>query len=206
MLCLVGPGGSGKSTFMSYLLRDFAGTVARPVSTVSRAPRPGEIDGQSYHFVSRADFEAWAAQGKFFEWEEVHGNLYGRLQSTIDKALEGSSDLVVDIDIRGALNYKKRLPLNTVICFLVPPSAQALRERMLKRGGVDENEVQVRLKTAQREYDKVLSVMSDPSAVDYVVVNDQEAVAYAQVRAIFEAERARIGRIKPDALRRLCMI
>jgi guanylate kinase len=176
------------------------------ISATTRTPRENERDGSSYFFLSREAFRAKAAAGEFFEWEEIHGNLYGTLRSTVDEALERGHDLLLDIDIRGALNFKRALPNSTVIVFLVPPSIEVLKKRLLARGKISEQELQTRLGTAEREYQQLLELQDKPGAIDYFVVNDSVEDTYALLNAIVAAERARLIRMKQSDIRAICHV
>lgn len=202
LLCLVGPSGSGKTTLAQRLLKDFP-DLKKSISTTSRAPRPGEQNGVSYHFLSRDEFEKKIADKALFEYEETHGNYYGTLQSTIDQTVAGQGDLLLDIDIRGALNFRKRLPKNVVVIFLVPPSFAALKERLEGRGPLDPAEFKRRMETAQREYQSALDCAQKGQGIDYWIVNDQLEQAYLAVKGVLIAERLRVGRIQQEPLKQL---
>lgn len=202
LFCLVGPAGGGKTSFCRKLEEAYGASVRCSVSVTSRPARPDEIKGKSYVFVTRADFERLVRDGEFFEWEENHGNYYGTLRSTVEETLRGGIDLLLTIDIRGALNFKKSFPQNTVITFIVPPSTAALRERLRGRGEISDLEFRTRLATATREYRELLdSAGSDQ--IDYLLVNDSFDVAFAGLRAILDAERHRLVRISAADLARL---
>jgi guanylate kinase len=206
LLCLVGPAGGGKTSHAEQLILDNPGTITFSVSATSRAPRVGEIDGVHYHFLSRAQFEQKLAAGDFFESEEVHGNLYGTLRQTITGALNAGLDLLLDIDIRGALNFKRHFPRESVIVFLVPPSADILRERLAARGSSSPEDLATRLNTAKSEYTALLSSVTEGPAIDYFVVNDDRQDAHQNLVAILKAERLRLVRLNSADLNGLCSI
>lgn len=216
LFVMIGPSGSGKSTICGALVREFPNDLRYSISVTSRPPRPGEIDGVSYHFVSRQEFIEMRERGEFFEWEETHGNLYGTLRASLENGINAGHDLLFQIDIRGALTMKSNFPNNTVAVFLVPPSFEVLRERLVGRGGVDQSELERRLYTARQEYDalKALHIDAakgdgdrrDASKIDYLVVNNDIDQTYAAMRGIVLAERARFSRLHLGDIARICVV
>ncbi|MBN8548178.1 MAG: guanylate kinase [Deltaproteobacteria bacterium] len=206
LFCMIGPAGGGKTTFTQRLLSEQHDSTHLSVSVTTRTARPSERDGSSYFFVTPEQFEARIQQGDFFEWEEIHGHRYGTLKTTVDRALAGHSDLLLDIDIRGALRFKKVLPLNTVVVFLVPPSVSILKARLIARGSISPTELATRLATAEREYKTLLELADQPGAVDYFVVNDEAEETYRNLQSILTAERSRLIRISKDQVRSICTL
>lgn len=206
LLCLVGPAGGGKTTLRARLLRDFASEVVPSISVTTRSPRVGEIDGKNYFFVSREEFLAKKSRHEFFESEEVHGNLYGTLRATLDDAIQRGLDLLLDIDIRGALRFKREYPDHAVVVFMVPPTTQALVERLRARAPVTEGEIETRLTTATAEYAALLEGMADRSKVDYFLVNDELEATYGALTAIRRAEALRLVRLNPGEVAAVCTI
>jgi guanylate kinase len=203
LFALIGASGSGKTSIAKQILDNDTGTKFS-VSVTSRALRVGEIDGVHYHFVSRTEFEQKIAQGEFFEHEEVHGNLYGTLRATVDQAITDGQDLILDIDVAGALNFKKRFPHNTVIAFISPVTRQQLLDRLQGRGQISADEFARRLRTAEREYARLLESVESSGAIDYFVLNDRFESALELCKAILAAERSRIQRLDRTALQALC--
>lgn len=191
--CLVGPTGAGKSTFCRHLAQDFE-DIELSISATSRPPREGEVEGVDYFFISEDEFRQRVQRGEFFEWEETHGYLYGTLQSTVNQVIEGASDVLFDVDIRGALDYKRKYPGQTVNILIVPPSIEVITDRVLERGEVSEEELTRRLHTARMEYRMVLDLAQRGEGLDYLVVNDDFSTAYWTVQGIVYAERARFNR------------
>ena len=206
LFVLMGPTGSGKSTFCERLVHEFPEALQYSTSATSRPPRASEASGRSYHFMSREEFVARREQGEFFEWEEIHGNLYGTLQESLIKGIESGKDLLFQIDVCGAINFKRQFPDNTVTVFIVPPSFAELQIRLQARGTVDPNELQRRFATATNEYQALLRLHGNSSTIDYLVVNRELDSTYDQLRAIVLAERARYLRIDKQSVEQFCEV
>lgn len=205
VLALVGPTGGGKTTFSRRLLADYAGSMKLSISATTRAPRPNERDGESYQFLTPEVFKERQDRGEFFETEEIHGNLYGTLRATVEESLNQGTDLLLDIDIRGALNFKRQLQDRAVVCFLVPPSPEVLKDRIRKRAPIEDIEMETRLATARQEYQQLLEGHRS-HLVDYLIINDTLDDAYRALHSIVEAERRRLARIDRSVLESLCVI
>jgi guanylate kinase len=206
LFVLVGPSGSGKSTLCSRLVKDFHTDIHYSISVTSRPPRKGEIDGTSYHFVSREEFSARRERGEFFEWEETHGNLYGTLRSSLENGINSGHDLLFQIDIRGAMTMKKNFPDNTVAVFVIPPSFEALQERLLGRGSVDEAELERRIATARQEYEALQALSKEKGMIDYLILNRDIEDAYVQMKGIVLAERSRYLRMDSESVATFCKV
>jgi guanylate kinase len=206
LFVIVGPAGAGKSTVCDRLVAEFSDSLQYSTSATSRIPRPGEIAGKSYHFMSREEFVTRRDQGEFFEWEEIHGNLYGTPKDSLLQGVETGKDLLLQKDIRGALNFKRHFPDNTVALFMLPPSFSAMNSRLQARGTSDPAEVARRLATARSEYQALLDVHGTQGAIDYIVVNGDLDSTYAQVRAVVVAERTRYLRVDRDSVKHLCEV
>ena len=184
------PSGSGKSTLVSHLLDAVPGLVFS-VSYTTRQPRGQEVDGKSYHFVSRADFEAMLARDEFLEWAQVFdacGDYYGTHRRVLEEARERHLDLVLDIDVQGARQLKKKIP-EAVTVFILAPSREVLEQRLRARGEDREDVIQRRLKAAAKE-------IRGYKDYDYVLINRELAEAEATLDAIVRAERIRRSRIE----------
>ena len=206
LLCLVSPAGGGKTTLRKRLLAEFD-DVQPSISVTTRAPRAGEVAGVNYHFVSEADFQTKITNGEFFEWEEVHGNCYGTLRTSIDVGIQSGIDLVFDIDIRGANSLRKTYPRETVVVFIVPPSPQELRRRLTSRGGIDVAELRRRLGTAEAEYALLQRAYDEGrKEIDYLLVNDDLETAYARLRTILGAERIKLQRYLAEEVSRYAQV
>lgn len=149
LFVISGPSGAGKGTLLAKL-RKQRPDLGLTVSATTRSPRPGEVDGTSYYFLSDEEFRRRIAAGEFVEWAEVHGHLYGTLVSEVKRLLAKGHSLVLEIDVQGALNVRKVYP-DAVLVFIEPPSLQVLEERLRGRGTEDEASIELRLKNARHE-------------------------------------------------------
>lgn len=163
LFVISGPSGAGKGTLLAEL-RKQRPDLGLTVSATTRSPRPGEVDGTSYYFLSDEEFRRRIAAGEFVEWAEVHGHLYGTLVSEVKRLLAKGHSLVLEIDVQGALNVRKVYP-DAVLIFIEPPSLQALEERLRGRGTEDEASIELRLKNARHE-------MELADQYDVRIVND----------------------------------
>lgn len=179
------PSGAGKTSLVNALLACNQ-QIDVSVSYTTRAPRPGEVEGKDYHFVSRETFMAMANHGDFLESAEVYGNLYGTSQSWIEAETLGGRDILLEIDWQGAAQVRLKFP-DCISIFILPPSLQALEAR-LKARGQDSNEVIARrLHAAQDDIAHV-------AEFDYVIINDKLDVALQQLNAIVIAAGLRLER------------
>ncbi|MBU2979963.1 guanylate kinase [Alteromonas sp. C1M14] len=187
LFILAAPSGAGKSSLIKALLEKHDDSSLYPmqvsVSHTTRAPRPGEVDGVHYHFVSREQFETLIEQGVFFEYAEVFGNYYGTSRVTIEQTLHRGIDVFLDIDWQGARQVKAALP-DTCGIFILPPSAKVLRDRLTRRGQDADEVIDSRMREA-------VSEMSHYDEFDYVLINDNFATALAELEAIVCAQRQR---------------
>lgn len=163
LFVISGPSGAGKGTLLAEL-RKQRPDLGLTVSATTRSPRPGEVDGTSYYFLSDEEFRRRIAAGEFVEWAEVHGHLYGTLVSEVKRLLAKGHSLVLEIDVQGALNVRKVYP-DAVLFFIEPPSLQVLEERLRGRGTEDEASIELRLKNARHE-------MELADQYDVRIVND----------------------------------
>jgi len=178
-LVLSGPSGSGKSTLLKRLFAEHPGKFAFSVSHTTRSPRPGELDGVQYSFVSREDFSSLLDRGGFVEHAEFSGNLYGTSKQAIASIVESGKRCILDIEVQGLCQIKST-DLNPVYCFIAPPSLSALRNRLVGRGTETEAAVEKRLKTALVEIDYAQL----PGAHDHIIVNDDLDRAYALFESV----------------------
>jgi guanylate kinase len=179
------PSGGGKGTLIKRVL-DVVADLSYSVSYTTRAPRNGEVDGREYFFVDRQRFDEMILSGEFLEWANVHGHLYGTARQQVKDEIGKGKDIVLEVDVQGAASVK-RLGLDSVSVFILPPSLETLRERLVARGTDSAEELRIRLDNAPAE-------LRQYSNFDYVIFNDQVERASAQLAAIVSAERARRSR------------
>ena len=178
-IILSAPSGAGKTTIARRLL-EVRKDVGYSVSATTRKPRPGEVDGVSYHFLSTEDFERAVQNGEFAEYARVHGNMYGTLRREVERVVASHRNVVMDIDVQGATQFAASFP-DAVRIFILPPSGETLVERLKERGTEDSATIATRLRDAIGE----IGVIGE---FEYVVVNDQLERAVAQVSCIIDAE------------------
>ncbi len=184
------PSGGGKSTLLKLLSEkpDFTYSV----SCTTRAPRPGEEDGRDYHFLSVAEFERRIAAGEFIEHAQVHGNFYGTLRRPILDSMDSGLDVMMDVDIQGAARIRAdadaRLQAALVDIFLMPPSLDEVRRRLLKRGTETPGQLEVRLRNAETE-------MAQWKNYRYTILSGTPMQDFENFRAIMQAERMRSSRM-----------
>lgn len=183
------PSGSGKSTLVARLMADVP-HLHFSVSYTTRSPRGHEKPGESYHYISREEFEAAIARDEFLEYAEVFGNYYGTHRSELDKAREQGADLVLDIDVQGARQLKGKIP-DAVSIFILAPSREILEERLRARSEDAEQVIERRLREAASE-------IRNYEAYDYILVNREVGAAADQLAAIVKAERIRRCRMEDE--------
>ncbi len=179
------PSGAGKTSLVKALL-EADSQVKLSVSYTTRAPRPGEVDGVNYHFVSMDDFMAVLNRGDFLESAEVYGNRYGTSQRWIEAQVATGVDILLEIDWQGAAQVRKLMP-QAISIFVLPPSPAALRERLTGRGQDSEEIIAGRLAAARED-------MSHVSEFDYVIINDDFAAAAADLQAVVRASRLTLSK------------
>ena len=187
---LSAPSGGGKTTIARMLLARRP-TLGYSVSCTTRAPRSGEVAGRDYYFMSRAEFIAKREQGAFAESAEVHGNLYGTLRAEVDRVLSSGKHVIMDIDPQGSRQFAAAFP-DSVLIFILPPSAKALITRLEARGTEEH-------KSLIRRFRSAIDELKAIDLYEYVVVNDEVDSAVAAVSSIIEAEglkRSRDGALE----------
>lgn len=179
------PSGTGKTSLISELLETLD-DVSLTVSHTTRPMREGEVDGESYHFVSKDDFVAQLKEGDFLEHAEVFGNYYGTSKSQVIESMQ-QQDVLLEIDWQGALQVKQAYP-NAIMIFILPPNIETLKERLEKRAKDSDDVIAGRLAGAKKE------IQACPE-YDYIVVNDAFEKALEELRAIFLANRLKAAQI-----------
>lgn len=174
------PSGAGKTSLVTALIQDDP-RISVSVSHTTRNKRPGEEHGVNYHFVSHDEFKALIERNDFLEHAEVFGNFYGTSRSALQQALDQGQDLILEIDWQGAQQVRKLMP-EALSVFILPPSQQALRQRLDNRGQDSEEIIEGRMKEA-------VSEMVHYDEYDYVIINDDFADALEDLKAVFRANR-----------------
>ena len=172
-----GPAGVGKGTLVSRV-REMRPLLGLPVSATTRTPRPGEVDGVSYHFLSDAQFDERIKSGDFLEWAQVHDHRYGTLKSEVDACLQRGESVILEIDMQGGLNVLRQYP-DTVRIFIEPPSWDVLVQRLRDRGTESEESLAIRLNTAKEE-------LKHASTYDVRIVNDNLDAAVEELELTLE--------------------
>ena len=183
LFIISGPSGAGKGTICKRLVDETKVEVS--VSMTTRQPRAGEIDGKSYYFTTKENFLKEVEAEGFLEWAEVYGNYYGTPKSKLDEKLSAGIDVVLEIDIQGALNVKEVYP-EGIFIFILQPSMTELRKRITGRGSETEESLKLRLSQTLKEVSYI-------DKYDYCVVNDDLDEAVARVKAIVFAEHSRVS-------------
>ncbi len=183
LIVLSGPSGVGKDTVL-HELRRLDPSLRYSVSYTTRQPRPGEEDGVAYSFIDEATFRAMAERGEFLEWADVHGHCYGTSEARIKEALDRGEDIVLKIDVQGASWIRPRVA-GAVFIFLLPPSEEELRRRLVARDTEDEASLELRFNNAVAE-------LADGAAYDHRVVNDDVFRAAEEILDIVRSRRAAI--------------
>ena len=170
-----GPAGVGKGTLIKKLMDSHPGKFGFSVSHTTRDPRPGEVDGVHYHFVTREKFESMIKNGEFLEHADVQGKMYGTSKAAVDKVRRSGAVCILEVDVKGAERLKSA-NFSCYFIFVRPPSFEVLRERMLKRGAESEDKIQTRLQTARQELDFIAE--KGRTVYDKIMENDSLEVAY----------------------------
>lgn len=185
LVIISSPSGGGKGTLIREVLRTVP-DMGYSVSHTTREPRPGEVEGVDYHFVSPAEFEAFATEGGFLEHAEVHGNMYGTSRAVTERILAEGRDVILEIDVQGATLVLEKMP-DAVSIFIMPPSFEVLRDRLTRRNTEGPAQLAVRLRNS-------LTEINEFGRFKYVVVNDDVAAASQRLANVILGERQRRDR------------
>lgn len=186
LIVVSGFSGSGKGTIMKELLNKYPDNYALSISATTRSPREGERDGVEYFFKTTEEFEQMIEDGDLVEYAQYVGNYYGTPRAYVESQLAAGKDVILEIEIQGALKIKERFP-ETVLLFVTPPSAQILKERLVGRGTEDMATIEKRLSRAVEEAQGIENY-------DYLVINDDLAECVEEVHQIINNEHMRITR------------
>ena len=182
LIVVSSPSGGGKGTLIDRVLKTVPG-VGYSVSYTTRAPRTGEQHGREYFFISTAEFEEMIRRSEFLEWANVYGHLYGTSSAQVDRELAAGHDIILEIDVQGAASIRELID-DAVTAFILPPSFELLRDRLVKRGTDSAADLERRLRGAPAEVEQY-------KFFQYVILNDDINRASAQLAAVIYAERAR---------------
>jgi len=185
LFVVTGASGTGKTTLVQEAIRAIPG-LRFSVSATTRAPRAGEVDGKDYFFLDRSEFDRRVQAGDFLEWAEVYGNGYGTLRDQIDQVLASGESILLDIDTQGAEQIRSAAP-DAVTVFILPPSLEALSERLIARATDEPAIIEQRISAAMVQ-------LKECAKFDYLVVNDHLASAHDQFQAVLVAELRRTAR------------
>lgn len=187
LIVLSGPSGSGKNTVCDEVKKNNS-NIWESISMTSRKPRKGEEDGKAYYFVSTEEFEKNVEDDKMLEYAQFAGNYYGTPKESVQKHLDKGEDVILVIEIQGALQIKKKLP-QALFIFLLPPSMKELKRRLTDRHTESEKKILERFEAAYKEINEI-------SKYNYVIINDKVEEAAQKLDAIIKAERCRVDRIE----------
>ncbi len=185
-IIISGPSGAGKTTLYKMAIETIP-EVTHSVSYTTRAPRPGDVDGEDYHFVSEAEFEDMAREGRFIEDAHIHGNRYGTGRSELEGLLLKGSHVLLEIDVQGAASLRTALD-EAVYIFICPPSLQACKERLTTRGSDSAEVIERRLRAAVDE-------VREAALYDYVIINEDINTSFEALKAVIKAESIKTPRM-----------
>lgn len=179
------PSGAGKTTLCEKALESSQGMMVRSISMTTRQAREGEIEGRDYFFVSKKEFEKKVLKNEFLEYAEVFGNYYGTPKKFVQEHVNNNKDVMLNIDVQGAMQIKKSFRENSIFIFILPPSLEALKKRLLKRKTDSKSQIKKRLEVAKNE-------LSYVKRYDYAIINDKLKTAFRQLSSIIIAARCKI--------------
>lgn len=188
LIVLSGPSGAGKGTICNELLKQ-VDSLNLSISMTTRCPRGNEVDGKDYYFVTKEQFEEDIAKGNFLEYAKVYNdNYYGTPKKIVEESLADGKDIILEIDIQGALEVKEKME-EGIFIFIMPPSMRELKDRLVKRNTESKDKIIERFKNAYKEINEV-------TKYNYIVINDEVQNAVDKVKAIILAEKCRVDRIE----------
>ena len=186
LIVVSGFSGAGKGTLMNELIKRYEKKYSLSISATTRNPRKGEVDGREYFFKEKEEFEKMIAQNQLIEYASYVGNYYGTPKDYVESQLDLGKDVLLEIEIQGALKVKKAYP-DTLLLFVTPPTANCLRKRLKKRGTESSQAIESRMKRAIEEAEE----MSD---YDYIIINDRLDCCVEEMHSIIQGEHLRVFR------------
>ncbi len=184
LFIITGPSGTGKNTIIDVVMQRID-NLAYSVSHTTRKPRKGEIDGKDYYFVDKRTFQKMVNDGEFIEWARVYSDLYGTSFSSVRDKLRDGMDMILDLDVQGAMNMRQHFK-NITLIFVLPPSLEELKKRLIKRGTED--------KVIKERLSQALDEIRMAKKYDYIVINDELEKAIKETESIIISERIRTDR------------
>ncbi|MBQ5321627.1 MAG: guanylate kinase [Oscillospiraceae bacterium] len=185
LLVVSGPSGCGKGTVLKKVLKENS-NIYYSVSATTRAPRYGEENGIHYYFITKEEFEKKISEGGMLEYAEYVGNYYGTPKDIVLAKLEKGYDVILEIEVKGAMQIRKAVP-EAILVFIAPPSMEELEKRLIGRGTEKLDVIKSRLKKAEKE-------MQYQNEYDYLVINDEISIAAEEIAAILKSEKLKINK------------